>query len=74
MEKIILVPIWAVTGDDVGALALVCGAHKRGEAALLGVTHAIDNPYGLRFIEKMLAHYWCGRTRRNMYQKRFFER
>lgn len=57
MEKIILDTDMGCDCDDVGALALVCGAHKRGEAALLGVTHAIDNPYGLRFIEKMLAHY-----------------
>lgn len=57
MEKIILDTDMGCDCDDVGALALVCGAHKRGEAALLGVTHAIDNPYGLRFIEKMLVHY-----------------
>lgn len=57
MEKIILDTDMGCDCDDVGALALACGAHKRGEAELLGVTHAIDNPYGLRFIEKMLAHY-----------------
>ena len=44
MEKIILDTDMGCDCDDVGALALVCGAHKRGEAALLGVTHAIDNP------------------------------
>ncbi len=57
MEKIILDTDMGCDCDDVGALALACGAHKRGEAELLGVTHAIDNPYGLRFIEKMLAYY-----------------
>ena len=57
MEKILIDTDMGCDCDDVGALAILCGAHNRKEAMLLGVTHAIDNPYGVRFIKKMLAYY-----------------
>ena len=57
MIKILLDTDMGCDCDDVGALAILCGAVRRGEAELVGVTHAIDNPNGLFFIERMLSHY-----------------
>ena len=57
MKKILLDTDMGCDCDDVGALAVLCGAVKRGEAELLAVTHAIDNPNGLRFIKAMTDHY-----------------
>lgn len=57
MKKIILDTDMGCDCDDAAALAILLRAVKNKEAELSAVTHAIDNVYGLRFIENMIKEY-----------------
>ena len=57
MKKYILDTDMGCDCDDIGALAIMLNAVKKGEAELLCVTHAINNIHGLRFMENMIKQY-----------------